>query len=64
MDAAFWNLNIEEWVLGVTLCKKKLKKNIEVWPSNKPSFFYDKGNSPGEGGEATRGQLVVFIYAD
>lgn len=26
MDAAFWNLNIEEWVLGVTLCKKKVKK--------------------------------------
>lgn len=43
---------------------KKVEKNIEDWPSNKPSFFYDKGNSPGGGGEATRGQLVVFIYAD
>lgn len=63
MDAAFWNLNIEEWLFGVTLCKKR-GENIEVWSSKKPSFFYDKGNNPGGGGEATRGQLVVFIYAD
>lgn len=26
MDAAFWNLNIEEWLFGVTLCKKKGEK--------------------------------------